>query len=121
MPPSSGPAKLKIRRQVAEKIREIKSYIDEQRGNNLGDTVGWKVAQKVLDDINLIRYQPWLAPRMEGLDENYRKGRVGKNYTIYYYVVDPARLIYVIELRHSKQKPLQPGTLVKYKNETQNQ
>jgi hypothetical protein len=55
------------------------------------------------------------------MDENYRQQRVANRYMIYYYVVDPNALIYLIELRHTSQKPLKPDTLKKYKREVEKQ
>ncbi len=101
MPPDGSNrtgAKLIYHPRVAEKVADIKAYIDEQRGNIPEDTVGLKVALKVLVDINTIRQWPWFAPQAQGLGENYRQLKVGNRYILYYYVEDPKTLIYLLDL-----------------------
>ncbi len=123
MPPKNptwSNVKIAYRGRVRDKIGEIKAYIDEHNGNDPENTTGWKVVLKVFDEIERIRRWPWASPHVENLEENYRKQRAG-NYMIYYYVVDPKSLIYIIELRHTSQKPLQPSTLKKYKREVDKQ
>ncbi len=119
MPSDERPrAKLKTRKQVREKIRQIKIYIDEQRGNDPEDMTGFKVVQHILEDLNLLRYWPKAGRRTKGLEDKYRQRAVGPGYIAYYYIVDPEKLVYLIDLRHGSQKSLKPATLRKYKSDT---
>jgi hypothetical protein len=116
MSPNPPAVRLELRTKVREKLVEIKSYVDEQHGNDPEDTTGLKTVQKLLEGLGVIRQYPWLGSRIKDLGENFRQYRIGK-YMFSYYVVDPKALILVIELRHTSQKPLVPATLRKYKRE----
>ena len=77
------PARLFVRKQVREKLAQIKAYIDEQRGNDPDDKTGWKVLLEIFHDIGYIRRWPWIGRQTLHLDENYRQRRVAKTYQIY--------------------------------------
>jgi|GEM_PF-2131404 len=111
------PLAIKTRRQVRERLLEIKSYIDDQRGNDPDDLTGWRVLQRIFHDLFFIRRWPYSSPQVQGLSEHYRKRRVGGNYTLYYFVSETENTLYIIELRHSSQKPLKPSTIRKYKSD----
>lgn len=126
MPPKGGrgepphpPADVKARRQVRDRIHEIRAYIDEARGNTPDDDTGFKVVQHIFKDLYFIRQWPYTGRQVTGMAENWRQRRVGGNYLVYYYVADQGRLIYLIDLRHGSQKPLKPNTIRKYKGEIQ--
>jgi hypothetical protein len=114
-PPS--PALVLVRRQVREQIRAIRSYIDEQRGNDPQDDTGRRAQKAILDDLVYLRQWPWTGKVIPGMARNWRQRRAGNAYIVYYYVVDDSAKIYLIDLRHPSQRPLKPSTIRKYKAE----
>jgi hypothetical protein len=110
-------ALVKPRRQVQEKLVEIRQYIDDQRGNDPQDDTGLKVLKEILLNLFRIEILPWSGRQVRGMSKNYRQRRVAESYLLYYYVNDPGTEVYLIDLRHVSQRPLKPSTLRKYKGE----
>jgi plasmid stabilization system protein ParE len=107
---------VKSRRQVAERLREIKAYIDDQRGNDPNNETGWRELERIFRDLFFCA-GGCMPVQVPGLSEHYRKRRVGSRYMVYYYVDEAENTMYLIELRHGSQKPLKPSTIRKYKGE----
>jgi hypothetical protein len=105
------------RRQVRERLLEIKAYIDQQRGNDPDDQTGWKVLERIFHDLFYLRRWPYIGQQIQGMSEHYRKRRVGDRHILYYFVDEEHNVIYLIDLRHGSQKPLKPSTIKKYKSE----
>lgn len=126
MLPSSGsnsgnqpppPYQMRYRNQLRDKLAQIKEYIDERRGNDPDDTTGWRVLLQIFHDLGFIRQWPYTGRQTPNLSQAWRQRRVANSYLVYYYVDEPNRTIFLIDLRHGNQKPLKPSTIKKYKSE----
>jgi len=111
------PYRVRFRSQVRERVFEIKAYIDEQRGNDPNDDTGWRVLLEVMHDLTRVQRWPWTGRVIPEMSEAWRQYRLGKTYLLSYYVDEPAHTLYLIDLRHSSQRRLRPGTIRKYKGE----
>jgi plasmid stabilization system protein ParE len=110
-------ARVLVRQEVQERISTIRTSIDKHRGENPQDDTGRRVQRSIINDLVYLRHWPWTGTIITGMGYNWRQRRVGTHYIIYYYVTDDGAKIYLIELRHTSQRPLKPSTIRKYKGE----
>jgi hypothetical protein len=117
--------RVKSRQAVAERMRDIYQYMQEQRDLDPENNINWKFLQKLAKDIDFIRSWPWSGRRVEGLGERYRQRVVGDTYWLYYYIAEGGTneetYLVFIEFRHTSQKPIKSGTVRKYKNKADRQ
>lgn len=117
LPSNSGLFKLRFRRAVTNKITKIAASVTDDSWDNIGET-NLKV---VLSGLTFIREWPRLGTKTSVTDENYRQRILGKSYLVHYYINDAKKIVYLLTLRHPRQKPISFGTLRKYKKEMEKQ
>jgi plasmid stabilization system protein ParE len=78
-----------------------------------GAVASQQIADRILDRVGALEDLPWSAPAWKpARDESFRR-LVVDEYVVLYRVVLAEELVYVLALRHGRQRPLEPDDVPK--------